>query len=110
MEIVTGDQAPTLEPTEALGLLREMAAVVRTVFAVDVAPQQVQETPHEIRQEFHLTTAGAGGVPGSGGAAPAPAVVPSVPATPLATPPAAPSASIPVPGVAILQEIAFLDD
>ena len=102
MEIVTGDQAPTLERTEALGLLREMAAVVRTIFAVDVAPQQVQET----QQEFHLTTAGAGGVPGSGGAAPAPAVAPPVPATPVAAPPA----SIPVPGVAILQEIAFLDD
>ena len=98
MEIVTGDQAPTLEHTEAVGLLREMAAVVRTIFAVDVAPHPVQET----QQEQHPTTAGAGGVPSLGGAAPAPAVVPPVPAVS--------PASIPVPGVAILQEIAFLDD
>ena len=105
MEIVTGEQPPILEHTEAVGLLREMAAVVRTIFAVDVAPQPVQEAP----QEIHLTTAGAGGVPGLGGAAPAPAVVPPV-STPTATPLAAPPASIPVPGVAILQEIAFLDD
>ncbi|WP_028639111.1 hypothetical protein [Nocardioides sp. URHA0032] len=104
MEIVTGDQAPTLERTEAMRLLQEMAAVVRTIFAVDAAPQQ------EAQQELHPTTAGSGGVPGSGGAAPAPAVVPSVPATPVATPPVAPLASIPVPGVAMLQEIAFLDD
>jgi len=103
MEIVTGDQAPVLEHTEAMSLLREMAAVVRTIFAVDVAPQPVQEAP----QEIHPTTAGVGDVPGLGGTPPAPAVVPSVPpATPLAAPPA----SIPVPGVAILQEIAFLDD
>jgi hypothetical protein len=102
MEIVTGAQAPVLEHTEAVGLLQEMAAVVRTIFAVDVAPP-VQEAP----QEIHPTTAGVGDVPGLGGTPPAPAVVPSVPiATPLATPPA----SIPVPGVAILQEIAFLDD
>ena len=40
MEIVTGDQAPTLERTEALRLLQEMAAVVRTIFAVDAAPQR----------------------------------------------------------------------
>lgn len=109
MEIVTGDQAPTLERTDAVQLLQEMAAVVRTIFAVDVAPQSAQEAPHQ----QHPATAGAGGVPGLGGAAPAPAVVPpplATPATPVATPPVAPPASIPVPGVAILQEIAFLDD
>ena len=103
MEIVTGDQAPTLEHTEAVRLLQEMAAVVRTIFAVDVAPLQ------EAQREIPQTTAGAGGVPGSGGAAPAPAVVPppvAAPATPLAAPPS----SLPVPGVAMLQEIAFLDD
>ncbi|GAA1156832.1 hypothetical protein [Nocardioides aquiterrae] len=106
MKIVNGDQAPVLEHTEAVGLLQEMAAVVRTIFAVDVAPYAAQEAP----QEIHPTTAGAGGVPGSGGAAPAPAVVPSASPAPPATPLAAPPASIPVPGVTLLQEIAFLDD
>src|SRR3954471_13588141 len=99
MEIVTGDHAPTLDRREALGLLQEMAAVVRTIFAVDVAPQQ------EASQEIHPTTAGAESLPDLSPAAPAPAVVPSVPATPVATPPVAPPASIPVPGVAMLQEI-----
>jgi hypothetical protein len=106
MEIVTGDQAPTLERTEGLRLLQEMAAVVRTIFAVDAVQQTgQQETP----QEIHPTTAGAGGAPVSGGAAPAPAVVPPAPVAAPASA-AAPPTSIPVPAVAILQEIAFLDD
>ena len=104
MEIVTGDQAPTLEHTEAVRLLQEMAAVVRTIFAVDAAGA----TGQGAQQEIHPATAGAGGVPGSGGAAPAPVVAaPPAPSVPTM---AAPPASIPVPGVAILQEIAFLDD
>lgn len=118
MQIVTGDQAPTLERAEAVRLLEEMAAVVRTLFAVDAVPTPTTPTNSAV-------TAGAGGVPSSGGAAPAPTV--AAPAAPLAVPPVAtppaaaevpppavpaaglPSA-IPVPAMALLEEIAFLDD
>ncbi|MGY2702097.1 hypothetical protein [Nocardioides sp. HB32] len=86
MEIVTGDHAPTLEHTEAVRLLQEMAAVVRTIFAVDAAPQKIGQ--QAAQPEIHPTT------------------VPAAPVTRPTTPPA----SIPVPGVAMLQEIAFLDD
>ena len=107
MEIVTGDQAPLLEHTEAVRLLQEMAAVVRTIFAVDAGGQQeaAQQLHPGVRPEHHPVTAGAGGAPISGGTTPAPVVAP----LPLPTP-AGPPASLPVPGVALLQEIAFLDD
>lgn len=106
MEIVTGDRPAPVEHADAVRLLREMAAVVRTLFAVEASPAEV--------------------APGSGGAAPGapaavsvPAGIPAVAAVPpapaLTSSPApiaagGPPASIPVPGVAILQEIAFLDD
>jgi hypothetical protein len=92
---VTDDRPATVERADAVRLLHEMAAVVRTIFAVDAAPV----------------------APSSGGATPGPATPPvaSVPQIPTAPAPAAPvvaapPASIPVPGAAILQEIAFLDD
>ena len=103
MEIVTGDQAPLLEHTEAVRLLQEMAAVVRTIFAVDAVDAGGQQ---EAAQQHHPVTAGAGGAPISGGTTPAPVVAP----LPLPTPAVVQPASLPVPGVAILQEIAFLDD
>ncbi len=98
MEIVTGEPAPTVERDEAVRLLREMAAVVRTVLGVraeSTAPTQV--------------------------AAPAPVtVVPPVPTAPTALPVptlAVPDLAPPAPvdpaeprSLALLQEIAFLDE
>lgn len=100
MKIVTGEPAPTVDRDEAVRLLREMAAVVRTVFAVAApAPATV--------------------------AAPAPPPVPSASSAPAAPPVAAPPlvplpvpsfAPLPVPdpeerpSLALLQEIAFLDE
>ena len=94
MEIVTGEPAPQLERADAVRLLEEMAAVVRTIFGV--ASSTASTT------------------------APAPQPAPAV-ATPATAPDPAPVATpvpalggvpapIPVPGAAILQEIAFLDD
>ncbi|GAB6986449.1 hypothetical protein [Nocardioides pyridinolyticus] len=80
------EPAPTLEHEDAVRLLREMAAVVRTVFAVDVAPSHGLGRPS--------AAVSAPTAPGLGGTAPVPAAPPS----------------IPVPGMALLQEIALLDD
>ncbi|HEY0903290.1 MAG TPA: hypothetical protein VGE14_05315 [Marmoricola sp.] len=100
MEIVTGEPAPTVDRDEAVRLLHEMAAVVRTVFAV-AAPAPATM------------------------AAPVPPPVPAAPgapaAPPVGTPPLAPlpvpSLALPVPpdpeerpSLALLQEIAFLDE
>jgi hypothetical protein len=102
MEIVTGDPAPVLDRDEAARLLVEMAAVVRTVFAV---PAPVA-APTAVR------------IP-----APPVAEVPRTAAIPVAglPVPALPVAALPVPvpespdsaerrSMTLLQEIAFLDD
>lgn len=86
MTIVSREQAPTLEHEDAVRMLREMAAVVRTIFAVDAVPDHGPGQPS--------AAASAPTAPGLGGTAPVPAVPPSVP----------------VPGMALLQEIALLDD
>ncbi len=88
MEIVTGEPAPQLERADAVRLLEEMAAVVRTIFGVESPPPPPRRPPSRHRP------------PGPAPAA-APAPMPSAGGVP---------ASIPVPGAAILQEIAFLDD
>jgi hypothetical protein len=106
MEIVTGNPAPTLEPDEATRLLHEMAAVVRTIFAVPAPDRQAATAPPSIE------------IP----AAPAPIqAAPDIPA-PTAIPVAGlPVPSLPIPApdfadsaerhsMALLQEIAFLDD
>lgn len=85
MEIVTSPQPPTVDREDAARLLHEMAAVVRTIFAVDAAAPPVSAA-----QPAPTTPA----APSSGGTDPVPAVPPA----------------IPVPGMALLQEIAFLDD
>jgi hypothetical protein len=96
---VTGDPAPVLDRDEAGRLLREMAAVVRTIFAVPApvaAPASIQ-------------------IP-----APAPAVseAPRMAAIPVAGLPV-PALPVPAPdspdsaerhSMTLLQEIAFLDD
>lgn len=98
MEIVTGEPAPTVERDEAVRLLHEMAAVVRTVLGVrgeSAAPAPV--------------------------AAPVPvAAVPPVPTAPTALPvpalpvpdlaPLAPVDPAEPRSLALLQEIAFLDE
>ena len=86
MTIVSRDQAATLEHQDAVRMLHEMAAVVRTIFAVDAAPN------HGLGQPS--AAASAPTAPSLGGTVPVPAVPPSVP----------------VPGMALLQEIALLDD
>lgn len=98
MEIVTGEPAPQLERADAVRLLEEMAAVVRTIFGVEAsasaAPPASQPAPAvAVPATAPLTPPAPAPV-----VAPAPVAAPGVPA------------SIPVPGAAILQEIAFLDD
>ncbi|CAI9409713.1 hypothetical protein [Nocardioides sp. T2.26MG-1] len=44
MEIVTGEPAPMVPPAQAAALMGEMAAVVRTIFAVH-APAQTAADP-----------------------------------------------------------------
>lgn len=110
MEIVTGDPAPTVERDEAVRLLRELAAVVRTLLGAP-APVAASATPAP---------------PAPPATAPAPAAV--APLVPPAAPPLAglPVPSLPVPApafpalssadpedrrsLAALQEIAFLDE
>lgn len=86
MTTVSREQAPTLEHEDAVRLLQEMAAVVRTVFAVDAAPAHGAAQPS--------AAVSAPTAPRSGGTDPVPAV----------------PRSIPVPGMALLHEIALLDD
>ncbi|MBI2244792.1 MAG: hypothetical protein HYU55_12950 [Nocardioides sp.] len=103
MEIVTGESAPTVERDEAVRLLREMAAVVRTLLGAPAPVAAVTRTDPP---------------------APAPSPVPAAPVAP-APPPLAglPVPSLPVPSpaslsadpeerrsLAALQEIAFLDE
>ena len=89
MEIVTGDPAPTVSGEEATALLREMAAVVRTLFAVraqvPAAAQPQLVHPIDVSVDPHVDTQGV----------PAPA------------PQAAPLTAIPLPQ---LDELAFLDE
>lgn len=92
MEIVTGEPAPQLERADAARLLEEMAAVVRTIFGVE-----------------STTSTASAPEPAPAVAAPATAPAPAPVASPAPMPGGVP-ASIPVPGAAILQEIAFLDD
>lgn len=106
MEIVTGEPAPTVDRDEAARLLREMAAVVRTVFGVAAPARAFVTTP-----------------------TPSPVVAVPVAVPPIAPTPAAaatppPVAALPVPAIALpvppdpeerpslalLQEIAFLDE
>ena len=106
MEIVTGDPAPTLDRDEATRLLHEMAAVVRTIFAVPASAGQTATTPLPVEIQA------------------APAVIQTAPS--ISMPTAIPVAGLPVPSLpiptpevadsverhsmALLQEIAFLDD
>lgn len=126
MEIVAGDPAPTMGRDEAARLLLEMAAVVRTVFAVNVpAEVAVVPTPPAAPPAVDPTPLQASPV------SPAPVAlmsVPTIPSPPAAAPPVA-VAAIPLPStpgapsstdfstdsperrsLALLQEIAFLDD
>lgn len=105
MEIVTGDLAPALDRDEAGRLLHEMAAVVRTIFAVP-APSE------------HPVAAPSFEVPAAPAAIPAATTIPMPAAIPVAGLPV-PSLPIPAPDIAesaerhsmaLLQEIAFLDD
>jgi hypothetical protein len=103
VEIVTGAPAPTLPSDEARRLVLEMAAVVRTIFGVPVTvdrPAAAQLLGVELPP-------------------PVPSVaMPPIRAIPVASLPV-PSLPIPSPGIAdpaephsmaLLQEIAFLDD
>jgi hypothetical protein len=106
MEIVTGDPAPTLDRDEAGRLLHEMAAVVRTIFAVPAPDRQAATTPPSVEIQV------------------APDAIQAAP--PIQMPTAIPVAGLPVPSLpipapevadsaerhsmALLQEIAFLDD
>ncbi|ABL80636.1 MULTISPECIES: hypothetical protein [unclassified Nocardioides] len=107
MEIVTGEPAPTVERDEAARLLREMAAVVRTLLGAPAPVAAVTRTD-----------------PPAPAPSPAPSPVPAAPVAP-APPPLAglPVPSLPVPSpaslsadpeerrsLAALQEIAFLDE
>lgn len=85
MEIVTGAAAPTVPPAQSSALLGEMAAVVRTIFAVHA--------------------------PALPAAAPSPAAPSLVAAAPAPSP--APLAAIPLPelpDLSGLDELAFLDE
>lgn len=119
MELVTHDQATMLEHDQAQGLLLEMAAVVRTIFAVqqpEVAAQPAPPAP----QVVAVATADTAAFPGA--SVSAVATSPALPVPPVAAAPlAVPALSLPVPGLdlgdpeerhsmALLQEIAFLDE
>lgn len=80
MEIVTGEPAPMVPPAQAAALLGEMAAVVRTIFAVH-APARPDLVPDI-------------------------APVPTAPSPVAAVPSPVPLAAIPLPE---LDELAFLD-
>ncbi len=88
MQIVTGAPAPTVPPAQASALLGEMAAVVRTIFAVHA--------------------------PDHPAADPSPAAASLVAAAPAPSP--APLAAIPLPelpdlpDLSALDELAFLDE
>jgi hypothetical protein len=95
MEIVTGEPAPTVERDEAARLLHEMAAVVRTVLGV--------------RAESAAPTQVAARVPVVAG----PPVPTALPVPTLAVPDLAPPAPVDPAeprSLALLQEIAFLDE
>ncbi len=83
MQIVTGQPAPTVPPAQAAALLGEMAAVVRTIFAVR-APA----------------------VPDAAPVTPAPPT-PIAPSPVAAVPAPVPLVAIPMPE---LDELAFLDE
>jgi hypothetical protein len=103
MKIVTGEPAPTVDRDEAVRLLHEMAAVVRTVFAVAAPAPATVAAPVPPP------------VPAAPPEPPAPAV-PAVAAPPLAPLPVPSFAPLPIPdpeerpSLALLQEIAFLDE
>ena len=114
MELVTHDSAAMFEQDQARSLLLEMAAVVRTIFAVqrpDAAALPAAPAPPVVA----VATADTAAFPGA--SVSAVATSPSLPVPPLEVPPL----SLPVPGLdlgdpeerhsmALLQEIAFLDE
>lgn len=102
MEIVTGEPAPSVDRDEAVALLSDMAAVARTIFAVRVEADQ----PAAPSPAPPVTTAGSPGAPDLVAPVPVPAAIP-VPAAPLAAPD---PDSAERRSMALLQEIAFLDD
>lgn len=119
MELVTHEAAAMLEQDQAQSLLLEMAAVVRTIFAVqrpDAAVLPAAPAP----QVAAVATADTAAFPGA--SVSAVATSPSLPVPPLEVPrPDIPTLSLPVPGpdlgdpeerhsMALLQEIAFLDE
>ncbi|MDI6911833.1 hypothetical protein [Nocardioides sp.] len=107
MQIVTGDPAPTVERDEAVRLLREMAAVVRTLLGAPApAPSVAAPAPSA------PPAARPDPVPAPAPAPPVGLPVPSLAVPPLAVP--SPSGPLPDPeerrSLAALQEIAFLDE
>jgi len=119
MELVTHDSAAMLEQDQAQSLLLEMAAVVRTIFAVQ-RPETTVLPVAPAPQVVAVATADTAAFPGA--SVSAVATSPSLPVPPLAVPAVdVPALSIPVPGLdlgdpeerhsmALLQEIAFLDE
>jgi hypothetical protein len=106
MEIVTRDPAPMLDREEAARLLHEMAAVVRTVFAVS-APAG-QPTPASVPVEIQTAPTSIQAVPSISMPTAIPVAGLPVPSLPLPAPEATDSAER--HSMALLQEIAFLDD
>ncbi len=111
MEIVTGDPAPTVERDEAVRLLHEMAAVVRTLLGAP-APTTAAAAPAVPPAPPAHVPAPVTPPPVAPPAAPAPPPLAGLPVPSLAVPP------LPVPqpdpeerrSLAALQEIAFLDE
>lgn len=131
MDLVTHDATVMLEQDQAQSLLLEMAAVVRTIFAVHrpeptvrpatqptvqpVVQPAVQDTPIAA-----VATAETAAFPGASVSAVATSPAPA-PALAVPPPLPVPALSLPVPGLdvgdpeerhsmALLQEIAFLDE
>ncbi len=114
MELVTHEPAAMLEQDQAQRLLLEMAAVVRTIFAV----QRPDAPPAPAAQVAAVATADTAALPGT--SVSAVATAPSVSAPALAVP-SLPVPALPIPvldhgdpeerhSLALLQEIAFLDE
>lgn len=112
MEIVTGDPAPTVKRDEAVRLLREMAAVVRTLLgapapATSVAPPAPSIAPAARPDPAPVTPPVAPAPPPLAGL-PVPSL--AVPPLPAPSPTAYPADPEERRSLAALQEIAFLDE
>ena len=96
MEIVTGDPAPTVERDEAVRLLQEMAAVVRTLLGAPAPDAATAPSAPPASAPVAATSPPLAGLP-----------VPSLPVPALHPSPVDPEERR---SLAALQEIAFLDE